>query len=433
MYETYFLIYHICNIIFYVLFGLSGLLLLFKAVLHLIAFLPAKKFPPAKKNHKYAIVIPARNESKVISGILDSIKAQTYPAELIDTYIIVESADDQTCVIAKHYPNTHIFVREHLELKGKGHAMDELFQKLLKDKNIDYEAYFIFDADNILYPDYIEQMNRTFDQGYEVATGYRNNKNWNDNWISACSGLTFTIFNTFDNKPKSKLGLNVNICGTGFYVSAKLIKKIGGYKFFTLTEDQEFKCYSVLNNIKSTYNANAGFYDEQPVKMKVSWVQRTRWCKGYSQVNKIYTKKLLKSGLKEKGKDRANQLITALGVIPLIVTVASIAIFQFLNLVLMVVALCINYSRWAMPLIGFAASALALYLFLALYTLILLIIERKNIKLRFWRFIICVLTNPIFILLYIPIYVGSLFKKDVVWVPIERKDPNNNIAKNDKK
>ncbi len=381
--------------------------------------MPAKKFPAAKQEHKFAIIIPARNESKVIHQILDSIKAQTYNHDLIDTFLIVEREDDPTCQIAKNYERTHVFVRKHLERKGKGHAMDELFQELLQDENNKFEAYFIFDADNILYPNYMEEMNKVFDQGYDAAVAYRNSKNWNDNWIASCSGLTFMAFNTFDNKPKSRLGLNVTISGTGFYISHKLLKKVGGYKFFTLTEDYEFKLYSTLNNIETTYCESAKFYDEQPTKMKVSWNQRLRWCKGFSQANKIYNKKLLQSAIKVKGKARVNQMLTILGVIPIAVTIASILIYQIVNFVLMIIALAIGYPGWYMPGIGFGASGLALYLFLMLYTFILILVERKNMKMSFWSSIITIFMNPLFMLLYLPIYVTAFFKKEVKWVAIE--------------
>ncbi len=418
--DTYYLVYHICNIVFYCLFGVSFLLMLFKIIMHFVSFMPAKKFPPAKSKHKFAVVIPARNESKVIHQILDSIKAQTYDHNLIDTFLIVESEEDPTCEIAKKYERTHVFVRKHLERKGKGHAMDELFQELFADKNTDYEAYFIFDADNVLYPNFIEEMNKTFDQGYDVCVGYRNSKNWNDNWVSSCSGLTFSMFNTFENKPRSKLGLNVNICGTGFYISHRLLKKVGGYKFFTLTEDYEFKLYSILNNVQTTYNEEAKFFDEQPTQLKVSWNQRLRWCKGFSQANKIYQKKILKSAIKEKnGKLGVNKFQTGLGVLPLAFTMATILLYQAVNLSLMIIGLCLHKPIWYLPGIGVAANGVALYIFLSIYTAVLLIAERKNINITAWHAFVSVLLNPFFMLLYLPIYLHSVFKKEVKWVAIE--------------
>lgn len=411
-------VYHISNIVFYVFFGVAFLLLLFKIILHITAILPGKTFPPAKKNHKFAILIPARNESKVIKDILNSIKNQTYDSSLIDTYVIVEKDDDPTCEIAKEFDRTHVVVRKHLELKGKGYALDEAMQEILP-QNLGYEAYFIFDADNVLDPSYIEEMNKVFDQGYDMALGYRNSKNWNDGWVASCSGITFSIFSTLDNRPRSRLGFGVHVCGTGFYVSSRIIDDLGGWKFFTLTEDYEFTLYSMVNDLKSTYNESAKFYDEQPVSLKQSCNQRIRWCKGFSQVNKIYQKELIKSGIKAKGKSKLDKLMYAFGVIPLIWSIASIMAYQVYNLVYAFVGLGLHEELWYLPMISFVAGIGALYLLLVLYTLIVLIADRKNSNIKFLNGVICCFANPFFMLLYIPLYIKALRKKEVAWVPIE--------------
>ncbi len=411
-------VYNISNIVFYCLFGLCFLFLLFKTILHFIAILPAKHFPKAQSDHKYAILIPARNESKVIRQILESIQNQSYNKELIDTYVIVESEDDPTCEIVKNFPQTHIVVRKHLELKGKGYALDEALQEILS-KPHDYEAYFIFDADNILDTHFMEEMNKVYDQGYDIGLGYRNSKNWNDNWISACSGITFSVFSTFHNKPKSLLGLNVQISGTGYYVSAKIIEALGGWKFCTLTEDHEITMYSSLNNVKSTYNEYAIYFDEQPTSMKQSWNQRIRWCKGFNQANKLYNAKLIKAGVKDKGKSQFDKLSIAFGVFPLAFTIVVIMLYQLYNLGFMIAGLILGQAIWYLPLISVLGSALALYLFLAFYTLAVIIAERKHINIHFRRGFVCVLTNPFFMMLYIPIYFSAVFKKEVAWVAIE--------------
>ena len=90
----YYQIFHIGNIVFYILLAISFVLLLQKIIYHIVGLFPAKKFKDAKKNHKFAILIPARNESKVIEQLLISIEEQNYDHDLIKTYVIVESEDD---------------------------------------------------------------------------------------------------------------------------------------------------------------------------------------------------------------------------------------------------------------------------------------------------------------------------------------------------
>ena len=50
----------------------------------------------AKKNHRYAVVVSARNESAVIGDLIHSIKVQNYPTELIDVFVIADKATTRT-------------------------------------------------------------------------------------------------------------------------------------------------------------------------------------------------------------------------------------------------------------------------------------------------------------------------------------------------
>ena len=63
-----------------------------------------------------------------------------------------------------------------------------------------FDGYFVFDADNVLEESYIAEMNRTFSDGYEVVTSYRNSKNYGDNWISAGYALWFLRESQFLNR-----------------------------------------------------------------------------------------------------------------------------------------------------------------------------------------------------------------------------------------
>ncbi len=414
-------IFNIANIVFYCLFGLSVFLMLFRVVLHLMGCGKAKKFPEAKENHKYAVLIPARNESKVIGQLLKSIKNQTYPQDKLDIYVIVESMDDPTVEICKDFSNAQIFLRQHLERKGKGYALDECFEKILreqKDKTEKYEAFFIFDADNILDKDYFQEMNKCYDAGYDVGCGYRNNKNWNDNWVSACSGLVFTVFSTFKNKPKAKLGFGVQVTGTGFYVSSKIIENLNGWKFNTLTEDYEFTLYSILNNYDSTYNEKAMFYDEQPTSLKVSWKQRLRWCKGFNQAGKIYNSKMFKASLKNKTVKSFDLFDNSLSIVPLVVSIATLLIYGLFNLALWIVAVCLKDPNWLWPMVAFLGVAGGFYLLMALYTAFLFVVDRKKIKIKPIRAFVACITNPFFMSLYLPIVVQAICTKHVEWTPI---------------
>lgn len=412
----YLKIFNIANYVFYVLLGISLVLLIKKIVYHIFGLFPAKKFPDAKQDHKFAILIPARNESAVIEQLLQSIAGQNYNKELIETYVIVESKDDPTCKICEKYERVNVFVRQHLENKGKGYALDEVLKHIFST-NKKYEAFLICDADNILDKNFVKEMNKTFDAGYKLCLGYRNSKNWNGGWVASCSALTFSMVNTFQNKSKARFNRSVIVSGTGFYIAADILEEMGGWDFCTLTEDYEISTYSTLHNIKSTYNEFAEFYDEQPTSLKVSWNQRLRWCKGYDQVNKKYHKKLIKSALMDKN-NRWNKMEYVMSILPVMFILASTICYILLTFGLGIIGLIINASGVTQVWMALVLVLLAVYLFFFLYGAVMLLAERKHIDITFKNALVCCLMSVVYWSLYVPIYISALFKKEVEWKPI---------------
>ncbi len=413
MYHT---IFHSANIIFYICLGISIVFLLQKIIYHIFGLIPSKKFPAAKENHKYAILIPARNESRVIEGILNSIKNQDYDHSLLDTYVIVESENDPTCEIVKKYENTHIFVRQHLELKGKGHAIDEVVKDIFASGK-KYEAFFICDADNILTPSFITEMNKCYDAGYDMAVGYRNSKNWNGGWIASGSALTFSMLNTFQNKGRSRFNQKVFLSGTGFYVASKVLEKLGGWKFFEITEDVEFSMYSIVNDLKGTYNEYAEFYDEQPTKLKTSWNQRLRWVKGFRTVQKKYKKKLFKGMIYDK-ENKLSKYEYVVNILPVVCILVTAIVYAIFNLVFGIICSTNGDPLAPKVWIAFAASSGSIYGFFVIYAALMLFAERKHTNITCWNAIVCCFMFPIFSAMYIPLFFQSMFKKEVEWKPI---------------
>lgn len=413
-------IFHIGNIVFYILMAISFLLLLQKIFNHFLALFRSKRMPEAKADHSYAILIPARNESKVIEQLLISIKNQNYNLNLLRAYVIVESESDPTCEICKKYDFAEVFVRKHLENKGKGYALDEAVKHILETKNGAFDAFFIFDADNVLDKNYIYEMNKCFDAGYKFALGYRNSKNWNDGWVASCSALTFSMVNTFQNKGKSRFDQYITVSGTGFYIAADIIEKLGGWDFHTLTEDYEISSFCALHGIKSIYNEYAEYYDEQPTSFKTSCNQRLRWCKGYNQVNKKYQMQLLKSSFTSED-NHLKKFNFATSLFPVMFLLISVAAYTLFTLVLAIVGSCIGAIAATSVWIAFGIVIATIYIFFILYAAFMLLVEKKHTNITFKNALICCLMNPIFTISYVPIFVISIFKKEVEWKTIEHK------------
>ena len=369
-----------------------------------------------KKNPNFCILIPAKDESKVIRGPLDSIKNQTYKINMQNVYVIVEDIKDPTVNICKEYKCNYI-VRKHLELKRKGYALDEAIKQIKKE----YDAYFIIDADNILDKDFFKYMSKVYQKGYDIGVGYRDNKNWSSNVISACSGLVFTIANNI-NKRKNKTNENITITGTGFYIKGNIIKEFGGYPFHEITEDYELTLYATVHKLTTCYEERAIFYDEQPTTLKASIKQRIRWIRGYFNARVNYLPQL-------KEKIFGNQMNYGsvykeiMWLRPILILALAFVIFYLaiiINQIYMLIKSTYDLSSLILGLIVIGIT----YLVMMFFTIYQLISERKHIKVKNSLKVKIILYNPIFLLTFIYCAIAAIVKKNITWERIEHTKTN---------
>lgn len=279
----------------YLIYGyialIALLLLIFIFFSYYIKFFKAsskkdRTLADAKVNYNFAILIPARNESKVISNILESLKNQSYDKSNYKVFVITEKEDDKSNPIALSYGFNYI-VRQDIENKRtKGFALKEGYDYLIKNK-VDFDAIVILDADNIVDSKYLEELNKLKNEGHQVGVGKRYSTNTNSSIISASSGLLFSFQANFVNKARTELFKKFAINGTGYYVDKKLIEDAGGWIFLGLTEDVELTRYCYYHGVNMGYNPNAIFYDEQPLDYKTMHKQHVRWIWGYFNKNTL--------------------------------------------------------------------------------------------------------------------------------------------------
>lgn len=389
-------------------------------------FTRKKKYKEAKKNHKYGYIICARNERNVIGNLIDSIYSQDYPRELMNVFVCADNCTDDTANVAREH---NACVIEHFDskLKGKCYALDYVIKEILKkDESKDIEAYFIFDADNLVSKNFTTEMNKLYDSGAKVATGLRDTKNFNQSLTSACSGLMFLRENLIIHHSRNQLGLSTYVAGTGFYVSSDIIKELNGWPFTSIIEDIDFSCYCAKNNIRIHFNESAVFYDEQPTKLKDTNIQHLRWVKGTYQCGHKYSKDLLKNtfGKGKKGfKNRLSSYEMAIHVSPMLVVASSIMILYFLaHLIMFLQGIETEYYFTHKFLFRFSIALIGVLLGSTFNGLLPMIKYHKHIKASFFKKFMSVILFTPFVIIYIPIYYIALFKRDVKWVPIEHKD-----------
>lgn len=371
----------------------------------------AKKSKPLaspSKAHRYAVLIAARNEESVISGLLDSLRAQTYDMSLVTVFVAADNCTDSTAAIARTH-GAVVYERFNQLNVGKGYALDFLLQHIGADYPAGFDGYFVFDADNILAPDYIERMNEMFSNGHEIITSYRNSKNFGGNWISAGYALWFLRESRYLNGARTRLGSSAAVGGTGFLFSQRILNESHGWRFYLLTEDIEFSVYHILRGEKIAICESAVLYDEQPTDFRQSCRQRLRWAKGYVQVFLRYGGQLLRGA----ARGSWSCFDMSMSILPAFV-LTSLCLLA--NITLTILGLMQGAGVW------FALRSLLECLGSILATLLVLggittVTEWHRIHATTAQKLVYTLTFPLFMLTYLPISLAALFMK-VEWKPI---------------
>lgn len=358
-----------------------------------------------RNKNKFGIVIASRNEEKVIGNLVESLKKQDYPNELYEIFVVVNNCTDETEDIAREKGATAI--KCDRKVSSKGEVLKFIFNKLSERTDID--AYVIFDADNIVHRNFIKEMNKAINDGYNVAQGFRDTKNISDNWLSSSYAILYYIQSLFVNKPRYNLGKSSFINGTGFMVKKSVIDKYG-FNPKTLTEDIEFTAMCAINNEKIAFAEKAITYDEQVIKFRDSLKQRKRWSFGTKQCLASYFKTLLKSGVKERRFECFDVILFYL------LTFVQI-IFTFIPILMLFKFNSFTSFNSIMFNIG---TFMLSYLCGIIFRIFIVKYYGKKIKDNLGG----ILFFDLFLLSWLPLNIFCLFEKRCDWTPIKH---NRNV------
>ena len=390
---------------------------------------PVPDVPPMR----VAVLIAARNEEAVIGALLDSVRAQDYPAEYLSVFVGADSCTDGTAAAARAhgavvYERNTVTDPASAGKCGKGYVLHFLIDTLHREYGKDaFDAYLILDADNLLEPDFLSRITKTCRQGYGAVTCYRNSKNYGDNWVSAGYALWFLREARYLNGARAALGSGCAVSGTGFLVTQHTLDVCGdgSWNWFLLTEDIEFTVLCTVKGIRIGYCPDAVLYDEQPTRFSQSWTQRLRWSRGYLQVFRVYGRSLIrgifrrcKAGTEE---ERRENLRTRFSCYDMTMNILPAAVLSAAGLVNNLTAGILSFLHDDGGIGGVLLSAagtfggfLGTLFFLGAVTALT---ERKRIRASGGEIVLSVFTFPFFMATYLPICIASLFY-DPGWKPI---------------
>lgn len=234
-------------------------------------------FHPART--KFAVLVAARNEELVIGPLINSLLTQDYPAELYDIWVVPNNCTDNTARAAASFGAKVLECT--VPVKSKGEVLRFAYNRL---RGRQYDAWLVFDADNVVDSRFLAEMNNARLAGAQAAQGYRDSKNPYDTAVSGCSSIYYWMMDRFHNGGKAGMGVSAMIGGTGFMVTQALLDRLGGWRTETISEDLEITAQTILAGEQVAYVPKAVTYDEQPLTWEQSFTQRRRWTSGTLQV-----------------------------------------------------------------------------------------------------------------------------------------------------
>lgn len=260
-------------------------------VISLIAYLHKSEQAPSRApKNKFLILIPAKDEENVIDIPCKDLKSQTYPDSFYDTYVIADSCTDNTAKVAlsagaKVIDDSELSKLTNRHGIGKSRTLDGGLQ-VLKNRWDEYDYLIIIDSDNNVSPNFLEELNNWALEynSPEAMQAKLLSKDNHDKINIVNNGLntSFKRSAKFQQEVESKFGC-ASLLGTGFATKMSLIKKLGGFRFRTLVEDEYEELYILLHGGNIKFVNSCHVVNENYNDFKKANKGMTRWSKGSFQ------------------------------------------------------------------------------------------------------------------------------------------------------
>ncbi|MGC8940496.1 MAG: glycosyltransferase [Candidatus Nanoarchaeia archaeon] len=233
---------------------------------------------------KVSILIPAKNEEKVIGRLLASIQKVDYPKEKLEVFVIVDGSTDRTADIARSFKGVKVLEQKEPR-KCKGEALNAALP-LTKG-----EIIAVFDADGIVSPNAIKAAVAHFKKKEILAVTGPHISQKSKNLISKGCEIEMSMHNLAQ-KIANKMGFDAHINGGNFYVRKEVLEKIGGFEIETLVEDSALAFAlkaKKQKNPKIILEPKAIVYQQNPHTISAFIGQRSRWSRGLIKLIKKYS------------------------------------------------------------------------------------------------------------------------------------------------
>lgn len=244
---------------------------------------------------KISLMIPAHNESIVITHTLKALLRLDYPADHLEILVINDGSTDDTAkqveVIAARDSRVRLFnIPSDFAARGKSAALNRGLPECR------HEVIGIFDADNLPEPDSVLHLARQLvaDPSLGAVIGKFRCINKKRNLLTRFINLESLAFQWIVQAGRWQLLRMSTLPGTNYLIRRSLLEEVGGWDEKALTEDAEMsiRIYQAGHLIK--FVPYAVTWEQEPETLRVWFKQRTRWARGNNYVLEKYFMQVFK-------------------------------------------------------------------------------------------------------------------------------------------
>nr|MDO8045967.1 glycosyltransferase family 2 protein [Candidatus Baldrarchaeota archaeon] len=227
--------------------------------------------------YKFSIIVPVKNEEKVIGRLLDALLRLRYPKDKMEIIIVEDGSTDRTPDICKIYAeknNGLIKVLHKSISNGKPSALNYGI------KHASGEVIAVFDADSVPEPDTLINVCKYFEDPQVIAVqGRILSINQDENMLTKLISYEEAVSYEAYLRGKDVLELFVHLKGSCQFIRADILKKIGGFNE-VLSEDMELSVRLAEKGYHIRYAPDVRSWQENPSSLRRLFRQRIRWFRG---------------------------------------------------------------------------------------------------------------------------------------------------------
>lgn len=230
----------------------------------------------------FSIIVPVRNERKVIGRLLNALSKLRYPAEKVEVIIVEDGSSDGTLGICREYAaqsGGRVKILHKPSSSGKPSALNYAIKEAKGD------IIGIFDADNVPSEDVLANVCKYFvDPEVAAVQGRTMSINSEENMLTKFIAHEETVWCEAYLRGKDVLNLFVHLKGSCEFIRRKVLESLRGFDEKYLSDDMEFSARLTGGNFKIRYAPDVRSWQESPSSLKQLFKQRTRWYRGTIQV-----------------------------------------------------------------------------------------------------------------------------------------------------